>query len=86
MFYVYVLKSEKNDDLYVGYTEDLRQRLKTHNQGKVKSTRGLRHWTLAYYEGYKNKLDATRREKQLKQHKPKLDLREQIRFSLSNDL
>jgi len=82
MFYVYVLKSEKNGDIYIGYTKDLKERLKTHNQGKVKSTKGLRNWVLIYYEGYRSKSDAIRREKQLKQHKPKTDLKEQIKFSL----
>jgi len=85
MFYVYALKSKKNDDLYVGYTEDLKQRLKAHNQGRVKSTKGSRHWTLVYYEGYKNKLDATKREKQLKEHKPKSDLKRQIKYSLQKE-
>lgn len=86
MFYVYVLKSEKNDNLYIGYTADLKKRLEAHNQGGVKSTKGLRNWVLVYYEGYRDKMDATRREKQLKQHKPKSDLKEQIKFSLTNGL
>jgi len=82
MFYVYILKSGKNGDIYVGYTADLRKRFQIHNQGKVKSTKGLRPWGLAYYEAYRSKQDATKRERQLKEHKPKKELKEQIRNSL----
>ncbi len=40
MFYfVYVLKSEKDGNFYVGYTADLKNRLKCHIEGKVHSTK-----------------------------------------------
>lgn len=35
-YYVYVLKSEKDGNNYVGYSKDLRKRLKEHEQGLVK--------------------------------------------------
>ena len=35
MYYVYILKSDTEDWRYVGYTSDLRARLKDHNNGKV---------------------------------------------------
>jgi len=82
MFYVYVLESEENEDVYVGYTADLKQRFEIHNKGKVRSTKVLKPWNLVYYEAYRSKLDATKREKQLKNHKPRKDLKEQLRFSL----
>jgi len=50
--------------------------------GKVKSTKGYQPWKLVYYEAYKNKKDATQREKKLKEHKAKSDLKEQIENSL----
>jgi len=34
MFYVYILKSEKDGKLYIGYTNDLKRRLEEHNSGK----------------------------------------------------
>ena len=83
VFYVYALKSLRNSDLYIGYSEDLKQRYKDHNDGRVKSTKQNTPWQLIYYEAYKNKRDAVRREKQLKMHKAKSDLKEQIKFSLS---
>ena len=83
MFYVYVLRSEKNGDVYIGSCSDLRVRFNRHNDGKVKSTKGYRPWKLIYYEAYRNKKDATKRERQLKGHKAKSDLRIKIENSLS---
>ncbi|PKD45174.1 GIY-YIG nuclease family protein [Rhodohalobacter barkolensis] len=39
MYYVYIIKSEAKDWRYVGFTTDLRERFKNHNQGKVASTK-----------------------------------------------
>ncbi len=82
MYYVYVLKSLKQNRIYVGYSTDLRQRIKTHLLGKVKSTRAHRPWRLVYYEAYLEKKDAVVREKQLKNHRAKEDLKSQIKNSL----
>ncbi|MEK9176382.1 MAG: GIY-YIG nuclease family protein [Patescibacteria group bacterium] len=67
MFYVYLLKSIKNGSIYIGYTQDLKKRLMLHNLAKVNSTKLGKPWELIYYEAYKNKEDATHREKMLKQ-------------------
>ena len=66
MFYVYVLKSEKDENLYIGSTDDLRRRLAEHNAGKAKSTAPRRPFTLRYYEAYYREADARRRESMLK--------------------
>jgi len=39
MFYVYVLESKKEKELYIGFTTDLRRRIAEHNSGKNKSTK-----------------------------------------------
>ena len=58
MYYVYVLKI--NNELYIGYTEDLQRRVKQHRaRGKVE---------LIYYEAYLLKKSATTREKKLKNY------------------
>ncbi len=82
MFYVYILKSLKNQDVYIGYSDDLKTRYKAHNQGFVKATKPNIPWMLVYYEAYKNKKDATKREKQLKNHRAKEDLKLQLKHSL----
>ena len=66
MYYVYVLKSRKTGDIYIGCTPDLRRRLLVHNAGKSFATKSKVPWELVYYEAFKNKLDAITREKMLK--------------------
>ncbi|MBI4090215.1 MAG: GIY-YIG nuclease family protein, partial [Candidatus Kerfeldbacteria bacterium] len=66
MYYVYVLRSHKDEKLYIGYTGELKKRLKQHNDGEVLSTRSRRPFELIYLEGYKSIKDARKREKNLK--------------------
>ncbi|OGB74983.1 hypothetical protein A2810_02755 [candidate division Kazan bacterium RIFCSPHIGHO2_01_FULL_49_10] len=66
MFYTYVLESIQFDQIYVGFTEDLKKRLIEHNQGLSPSTKPYRPWKLIYYEACLNENDAMRREKYLK--------------------
>jgi len=82
MFYIYLLKSLVNEDIYIGFTNDLKARFKLHNLGKVKSTKTYCPWTLIYYEAYRGKLDATKREKQLKMHAVKKEVLSRLKGSL----
>jgi len=66
MFYVYVLKSEKDKQYYIGFSTDLKQRYKEHTDGKVISTSYRRPLVLIYYEAYQNRGIAQKRERQLK--------------------
>lgn len=66
MWYVYVIQSRQDNDLYVGIANDLRKRVNLHNQGKVFSTRLRAPFNIIYYEAHKNKNDAALREKFLK--------------------
>jgi len=66
MFYVYVLKSKTDDKLYIGYTNNLRKRMKEHNEGKNFSTKSRIPFKLVYYESYVASEDAKEREMQLK--------------------
>ncbi len=68
MHFVYILQSEKTKKFYVGYTSELKQRLKQHNKGKVKSTKANIPYKLIYFEGFRSKKDALIREKKLKHH------------------
>ncbi|MFZ2226360.1 MAG: GIY-YIG nuclease family protein [Candidatus Moraniibacteriota bacterium] len=66
MFYVYILKSKKDKNLYTGSTNDLARRFAEHNSGKVFSTKLRRPFELLYYEAYKAEGDARKREHNLK--------------------
>jgi len=69
-FYTYVLKSLKGKAVtYAGYTKNLKNRLKLHNQGKgAKFTRG-RRWKLIYKEKFKTKKEAMSREYYIKKNR-----------------
>ena len=66
MFYVYILKSLKDGNLYTGSTGDLKKRLWEHNSGLNKSTKPRRPFILIYYEACLAEDDARKRERALK--------------------
>lgn len=62
MYYVYILKSKKDNKLYVGKTKDLRRRFSEHNSGRVISIKNRTPFKLLFYEAFKSKTDAGRDE------------------------
>jgi putative endonuclease len=66
MYYVYVLKSLKNNRFYTGSTSDISRRLNEHNSGKNKSTKYTYPFELVYQERYDSRSAAYRREMYLK--------------------
>lgn len=66
MYYVYILKSKKDTELYIGSTDNLKRRFWAHNNGKVYSTKPRRPFVLIYYEAFLDEKDARKREHQLK--------------------
>ena len=82
MYYVYLLKSKKKDNWhYVGYTSNLRKRFKEHQNGLSKSTKPYRPLELIFYEAYKTKSDAKRRETYFKTNKGKRALKLMLKDS-----
>jgi len=69
MYTVYILQSEKTGKYYIGFTEDLIDRLSRHNSGATKSTRNGRPWIVVYEEECSGKRDAWLRERQIKKYK-----------------
>ena len=66
MFYVYILQSLKDKGLYIGYTNDLKKRLKEHQESKSFATKGRLPLKLIYYQGFISQKDALGSEKYLK--------------------
>jgi putative endonuclease len=66
MYYTYVLKSLKDQKLYIGYSADLKQRMREHNSGHVEATKNRRPLTLVYYEACLSEMRAVEREKYFK--------------------
>ena len=82
MYYVYVLQSKKDKNIYIGYTADLMRRFGEHNSLCVKSTKSRAPFELVYYEAYKDKGDATSREYFLKTHQQRDLLKKRLLNSL----
>ena len=68
MHYVYVIKSKKDGRIYLGCTNDLRRRLKEHNENKNAYTKFKGPFEVRYYEAFFSKADAFKREQKLKKN------------------
>jgi len=69
MFYVYLLESlSRPAEVYVGLTDDLRQRLETHNAGGSRHTAKFKPWRLVTYVAFSEKQKAVDFERYLKSH------------------
>ena len=73
-YYVYILHNPLKNFIYIGYSENLRVRVISHNNGENKSTKAYLPLNLIHYEAYKNMADAKRREKYLKSNRGKTTL------------
>jgi putative endonuclease len=65
-FHVYVLQSLKDGRYYIGSTNNVTDRLKRHNEGRVSVTRNRRPFVLVYHETYRTRGEALKRELYLK--------------------
>jgi putative endonuclease len=79
MYYTYVLISKVDDNLYIGYTKDLKLRFEQHNNREVNSTKNRIHLTLIYYESCVSKVDALIREKYLKTYRGRMFLKKRLK-------
>ena len=79
MYYTYILLSQKDSKLYIGYTNNLKLRKKKHDEGFVKATKNRRPLKLIYYECYLSEKDAKQRELYLKGGKGHAELKIQLK-------
>lgn len=63
MYFAYILQSESHGTYYYGSTTDVDNRLRQHNSGKVRYTKGRRPWKLHYVEVLATRSEAMKREK-----------------------
>jgi len=83
MYYTYILKSKRDENLYTGCCSDKRKRFKQHNDGKVQSTSSRKPFDLIYYEACLNQKDAYAREKYFKTGMGKRYLKNRLKRFLS---
>jgi putative endonuclease len=69
-FYIYIIYSEKLDKYYTGSSQNILIRLNDqHNAGRVISTKPGIPWVLRYKEVFETRIEAVRRETQIKKKK-----------------
>jgi putative endonuclease len=83
-FYVYVLFSEKDRKLYIGYSSDVYKRFEQHCAGLTISTAPRRPLRLIYFEAHLIKEDALRRESYFKTTSGKRTLQIVLKTTLEN--
>lgn len=66
MYYVYILKSEKDASRYIGTTTDLKNRLEEHNNGETKSNKSKIPYKIYWYCAFSDKALAYDFERYLK--------------------
>jgi putative endonuclease len=67
MYYVYLIRSLKNPEkTYIGYTTDLKNRIKKHNEGGSIATSIDRPWQIEMYLAFVNQDKAIDFERYLK--------------------
>ena len=81
MFIVYAIKSELDGRIYVGMTNDLARRIKEHESGKTRSTKGYRPWKLIYSQSVDHRDKARELEKKLKAGSGKEFLKSVVKFA-----
>ena len=67
MYYVYVLTNPEKTKHYIGYTSDLKRRIREHTSLKSYWSKRLVSPILHYYEAYTTETQAREREKKLKE-------------------
>lgn len=68
MYYVYILKSLKDNKYYIGQTNDLDRRIRQHMLGKVISTKYRRPFKIVGYKIYESRSQSMWVEHELKAH------------------
>ena len=80
-YYVYIIRSDRDESYYVGSTQDIEARLTRHNQGRSRYTRNRGPWVVVYFEEYSRRADAVKREKAIKNRKSRDYIESLIRAS-----
>ena len=71
MYSTYILWSEKLQKYYIGHTDNLSRRITEHNTGESKYIKLGKPWTLMCHEEFTTKVEAIRREQEIKNRKSK---------------
>lgn len=84
-FFVYILRSLKDEGLYIGQTNNFEKRIIRHNTGQVSSTKNRRPLEVLYTEKFNTRKESMAREKYLKSLKSSTYILENIINSPTQD-
>ena len=79
MYTVYILYSEKINKYYIGFSSDVQEDFRKHNNASKGFTNTGRPWIIVYTKSFDNKKDAENREHQLKRWKNRTRLEAHIK-------
>ena len=82
-WYVYILKSLKDNGIYIGMSKNPEDRLKQHNKGKTVSTRSRRPFVMLYKEEYNSADEARQREQYCKSGIGREQIKQKINSSVA---
>lgn len=80
MYFVYVLKSLKDGNFYVGRTNNFERRFKEHNAGKVQSTKSRRPFILLVKMSVDSEKESVELELKYKKGYKREELRRKYKF------
>ncbi|MBU1092080.1 GIY-YIG nuclease family protein [Patescibacteria group bacterium] len=81
-YFVYILLSQKDNELYIGYTNDIQRRFREHTQSQVSATKHRLPLRLIHYEVFINLQDAKARETFLKSGFGHNQLKSKLKYTL----
>ena len=81
MFCVYILKSEKDNSLYIGKTNDINRRIAEHNSGHTPSVKSKRPLVLLEYTECSSEQEARELEKKFKKGYKREELRRKYKLN-----
>ena len=84
--YMYILRSVSTGEHYIGSCANIEKRLTQHNSNKVRSTKNRGPFEVIHKESFDKKVDALKREKQIKQYKGGRPFKKLISASPSSSL
>jgi putative endonuclease len=82
-YFVYILQSQRDESYYIGYTNNLEERLKRHNEGRSVFTRLRLPWVVVQQETFDSRAEAMKRERELKLRKDREFISALVRASRS---
>ena len=80
-YYTYILKSNKDNSYYIGYTQNIVKRIRDHNKGLSKYTKLRRPYILVFKNEFKVRREAIKYERYLKSLKKRAYLEKIINSS-----